>query len=140
MPAAGRSSKIELRVRWGETDAFGIVFYPNYYAWFDVAALELFRASGRLTIPHAKDAFGFPLIESGARFHAPLFPDDLMSIETVVAEVRSKALRLEHTVRRGDTLIANGFEVRVFAGSDGNGGLVTAPIPDDLRDWLLHVS
>jgi acyl-CoA thioester hydrolase len=129
MQTTGRSSKTELRVRWGETDAAGIVFYPNYYVWFDVATHELVRGS-----PEHK-GFGFPLIESAAKFHAPLFPDDVFTIETVVADVRTKAIRLEHTVRRGETLIATGFEARVFVKILEN-GIEATPIPEDLRTWL----
>jgi len=125
----GRSSKTELRVRWGETDAAGIVFYPNYYAWFDVATHELLRGG-----PQHK-GFGLPIVESGATFRAPLFPDDLFVVETTVAEVRSKAIRLEHTIRRGETLIATGFEARVYVKILGH-GIETTPIPDDLRAWL----
>jgi YbgC/YbaW family acyl-CoA thioester hydrolase len=129
----GRTSKLELRVRWGETDAAGIVFYPNYYAWFDVATFELLRNGGQ------REGFGFPLIESGARFHAPLFPDELMTIESVVTEVRTKAIRIDHTVRRNGKLIAAGFEARVFAKLLG-AGIEATMIPDDLRTWLQQAS
>ena len=128
MQTTGRTSKTELRVRWGETDAAGIVFYPNYFVWFDVATHELLRG-------HKVKGFGFPIIESGANFHSPLFPDDLITVETVVVDIRTKALRLEHTIRRRETLIATGFEARVFVKLLEN-GIEPAPIPDELRDYL----
>src|SRR5579875_1253806 len=130
MQATGRTSTIELRVRWGETDAAGIVFYPNYYVWFDVAAHELLR--GRY-----ERGFGFPIVESGAKFHAPLFPDEVITIETVVADLLTKALRLEHTIRRGGTLIAEGFEVRVYVKLLEH-GIEARAIPEDLRNYLLQ--
>ena len=34
------------RVQWGETDAAGIVFYPNYFRWFDQATHELLAQLG----------------------------------------------------------------------------------------------
>src|SRR5579875_3026957 len=109
MQATGRTSTIELRVRWGETDAAGIVFYPNYYVWFDVAAHELLR--GRY-----ERGFGFPIVESGAKFHAPLFPDEVITIETLVAE---------------------GFEVRVYVKLLEH-GIEARAIPEDLRNYLLQ--
>lgn len=130
MQTTGRTSTIDLRVRWGETDAAGIVFYPNYYVWFDVATHELLRPGP------AHAGFGFPLIETGAKFHAPLFPDDLFTVETVVADVRTKAIRLEHRVRRGETHIASGFEARVYVKLNRD-GIEATPIPDDLRRFLL---
>lgn len=128
MQTTGRTSKTELRVRWGETDAAGIAFYPNFFVWFDVATHELLRGNDL-------QGFGFPIIESGAKFHAPLFPDDAITIESAVAEVRTKAIRVEHTVRRGETLIATGFETRVFV-KLLHGGIEATPLPDDLRNFL----
>jgi hypothetical protein len=33
-----------IRVRYSECDQQGVVFYPHYLAWFDIAMTELFRA------------------------------------------------------------------------------------------------
>jgi 4-hydroxybenzoyl-CoA thioesterase len=81
---------------------------------------------------------GFPLVETGSRYFAPLHYDDLIVIDSQVAEVRTKGLRIEHTVRRGDTLVATGFEVRVYARFDPTGEqrLEARPIPEQLRGWL----
>ena len=31
------------QVRWGDTDAAGIVYYPNFYKWMDEATHEYFK-------------------------------------------------------------------------------------------------
>ena len=38
-----------LTVGWGDCDPAGIVFYPNYFRWFDDASWRLFEAGG---LPH----------------------------------------------------------------------------------------
>lgn len=85
---------------------------------------------------------GFPLLETGARYFTPLHYDDLITIESQIAEVRTKGVRIEHTVRRGETLIAMGFEVRVYARFDPTGEqrLQALPIPESLRGWLAATS
>jgi acyl-CoA thioester hydrolase len=134
-----RVTRLDLRVRFGETDAFGIVFYPNFFQYFDLATEELWRQSPYDFSDGVKaGGIGFPIMESGAKFYAPLHPGDEFTIVTTVAEVRTRALRVEHEVRRGETLIATGFEVRAHARKlPGVDKLEMEPIPDDLRAWLL---
>jgi acyl-CoA thioesterase FadM len=50
----GAAHRIVLPVEWGDTDAAGIVFYPNYYRWFDRAAHALLRPQ-RLAAPGTRD-------------------------------------------------------------------------------------
>ncbi|MFB4162434.1 acyl-CoA thioesterase [Alteribacillus sp. JSM 102045] len=38
-----RKSELQVRVNFGETDGFGIVYYPNYFRWFDNATYHFFR-------------------------------------------------------------------------------------------------
>ena len=40
-----RTHVTRTRVRFGETDAAGIVFYPTFYAWFDMGTSGLLRAA-----------------------------------------------------------------------------------------------
>lgn len=125
------------RVEWGETDAAGIVFYPNFYRWFDQATHELFRSLGSSVLDHLAQGFVIPLIETGARFHAALAYDDLIEIVSSVPEVRSRAFVVEHRVMRGETLVCEGRELRVWAvlGSDGR-SVEARRIPDDVRALL----
>ena len=46
----GAPFRHRIRVRYSECDQQGVVFYPNYLAWFDIAMTEL---SGRGAIPTA---------------------------------------------------------------------------------------
>ncbi len=39
-------STSHVRVRYGETDQMGVVYYANYMIWFEVARTDLLRASG----------------------------------------------------------------------------------------------
>jgi len=125
-----------LRVRFGETDAAGIVFYPNILAYFDVAAHELLRACGYALGERLRnDGVAFPLVESGARFHAPLQHDQEIAVSASVARVGTSSLRLEYRIERGAVLAAQGFEVRVFVRKTLS-GFVPEAIPGDLRRAL----
>jgi acyl-CoA thioester hydrolase len=134
----GRSARTEVKVRWGETDAMGIVFYPTYFAWFDHATHELFASSGRSLMARLReDDISVPIVESGARFQAPAFADDELVIASTVTDVRSRTFRVEHAVERAGRPVAAGFEVRVVARLLEEGRLEVARVPDDLRAWLV---
>lgn len=71
----------ELRVRYEETDAFGVVYNGNYFAWMESAWSE-HLAGGVWDIVQAKrDGREFPVIDTACRFVAPLRYDDLIRIE-----------------------------------------------------------
>lgn len=116
------------RVEWGETDTAGIIYYPNYYRWFDRATHELFRVGGMpISDLIAQHGFVHPIVEGGCRFSAPLRYDDIVTLESVVTEIRSKIFRVEHTVRRGDVIAGAGFEVRAWVKTGDKMSAVAIP-------------
>jgi acyl-CoA thioester hydrolase len=134
-----RSRETTIKVRWGETDAMGIVFYPTYLAWFDHATHELFASSGRGLMERLReDGISVPITECGASFRAPVFAGEELVVTATVGEVRSRSLRVEHRVERGGEEVATGFELRVVASLDPGGKLTVRQMPADLRAWLVE--
>lgn len=135
----GRTHVTRTRVRFGETDAAGIVFYPTFFAWFDVGTSALFRAAtdGSLLGAHNRPRWPIPIVESGARFIAPLAYDDPIEIRSTIAELGTSSFRVEHEVVRDGAVVATGFEVRVHVAFDA-GGIAKAPIPAELRRALAE--
>jgi YbgC/YbaW family acyl-CoA thioester hydrolase len=113
---AAVSNVIELRVRFGETDAMGIVWYPRILGWFDHANHELFRSLDQpLAELLAETGISVPIIEAEARFLGPVRAGEVVVVETRVAEIRRRSFSLEHTVRVGERPVAKGREIRLFA-------------------------
>lgn len=122
------------RVQWGETDTAAIVFYPNYFRWFDEGTHALFRAIGFPIVAMLDRGYSVPLIESAGRFRSALNYDDEVDITSRFAEVRSRSFRIDHTVLRGDHVVVEGHEVRVWVRVDEHGRIAEPEcIPDDLR-------
>lgn len=135
-PFRGRTHRTRTRVRFGDTDAAGIVFYPTFYVWFDVGTTGLLRAAvGELLESDGTMRWPVPIVDSGARFSAPLYFDDLITIRSTVSAIGRSSFRVEHVVSRDQTEVAHGFEARVLIRHDG-GGLVPAALPQELRDAL----
>jgi 4-hydroxybenzoyl-CoA thioesterase len=116
-------SRRRIRVDWGHCDPAGIVFYPNYFRWFDACTTVLFENAG-LPLPELYRRHGlkgFPLLEVQANFSgSSSFGDDLECASSV-GEWGNKTLKVLHRFLRAGAVLVEGFELRVCA----------APHPDD---------
>lgn len=126
------TSTWEFKVRFAETDAAGIVYYPNFYKWMDQATQEMIESIGYPTRRMLEEGRGMPLMEANCRFRSPLFVGDRVKVVSEIAEIRNRAFRVAHTFYREDALIAEGYEVRAWVENDG-GSLKAVPLPDFLR-------
>jgi 4-hydroxybenzoyl-CoA thioesterase len=122
------------RVSWGETDAAGIVFYPNYFRLFDQGTHDLFRELGHPVTTMLDRGYVIPVVESKARFLTSLRYDDHFTTASRIAEIRTRAFRIEHRLIRGDEVVCEGYEVRIWARLvDGGKRLEPEALPHDLR-------
>lgn len=98
----------EVRVRYAETDAMGVAHHANYPVWFEVGRGELMHALG---LPYAAiEARGFFLMltDLEVKYRRAARYDDLLTLVTQVAEIRSRTLRFEYTLLREEEVIATG--------------------------------
>ncbi|MEI7555366.1 thioesterase family protein [Candidatus Chlorohelix sp.] len=131
---------IELRVDLGDTDARGVVFYPNYFRWFDRATHELLRAVG-LTHSQLLEHYGLaqPVVECGCHFIRPLRYDDIVRIESEVVDLKEKTFKLEHHLFKEGVLVGSGYELRIWIkmeDPDDVGKLKSVSIPEEMAKLL----
>jgi acyl-CoA thioester hydrolase len=109
----------EFQVDLGDTDSAGLVYYPNYFHWFDRASRECLRVTG-LTPKEMLEKFHFdqPVVNCACNFYAPLRYDDTVHLETEITEVQAKTFRLEHKIYREGELVASGYEIRAWVEID----------------------
>ncbi|NUK29451.1 acyl-CoA thioesterase [Parageobacillus sp. VR-IP] len=124
------------QVHWGDTDAAGIVFYPNFYKWMDAASHHFFATIGHSTWRlFQEEKIGMPIVEAKCQFHSPLFFEDQVCVKSTIAELREKSFRIQHQFFRGEQLVAEGYEVRVWTKFGGDRPKA-APIPAELREKM----
>jgi acyl-CoA thioester hydrolase len=105
----------ELRVRYAETDAMGVVWHGNYLSYFESARTEAMRHTGLPSYRELEDAgIMMPVVEIGVNFHAPARYDDLLRVTARVSEPPRARIRFDYEVTRGETRIAEGFTVLAF--------------------------
>ncbi|ARK29904.1 acyl-CoA thioesterase [Halalkalibacter krulwichiae] len=124
----------QFKVNFGDTDAAGIVFYPNYYRWMDQATHHFFTTLGFPTSTLIRDEkVGTPIIESKCNFKFPLFFDDEVTIESTMTEMKEKVFTIEHVFLKDGNKIAGGYEVRAWCDISGERPKAIA-IPNEVRD------
>jgi 4-hydroxybenzoyl-CoA thioesterase len=137
-----RSHTSRFRIEFGDCDPAQIVFYPNYFKWMDSAALHFFNACGIADWRQTKAArgiIGAPLINATARFLSSASYTEEIEVDTTFYEKRGKSFVLRHVIRRGDTVLVEGEEVRIFAIEDPADAkrIRAVAIPDDiLAQWV----
>ena len=124
-------------VEWGHCDPAGIVFYPNYFGYFDASANALFLRALELNkyqMLKAYDLVGIPVVDVAARFIVPSVFGDVVMIESMVVEIGRSSFRMQHRLLRGETLAVEGHETRVWVGRDPTDPtrLKGRPIPDEV--------
>ncbi|HLS50739.1 MAG TPA: acyl-CoA thioesterase [Burkholderiaceae bacterium] len=124
----------ELTIAWGDCDDAGIVFYPNYFYWFDSTYHAWLRSLGSgLRDVKARWGAVTPLVDVGATFRSAVSYEDVLCIKAHLSEWNSRRFQLDYVVTCGERLVATGFEKRAWAVPDGNGGIRGSEIPQEFR-------
>ncbi len=111
----------KLRVIYGDTDQMGVVYYANYFRFFEFSRSEFFRARGGNYIELEKQGFGLPVVSAHCDYRRPAKYDDLLTIDVHVAELRRASIRFEYRVtrERDGELLATGHTVHACVGPNG---------------------
>jgi YbgC/YbaW family acyl-CoA thioester hydrolase len=113
----------QVRVRFGDTDPYGIVYFVSYFRYCHRAIEEFLRACGLRpdeTFKNVAEGFGLPIVEAWGRFRRPSRYGDLLRMETRIQEFRTKSLlfRFEFYPETGHDLLAEGTATLVAIGPD----------------------
>ena len=103
-----------LRVRFHECDPQGVVFNAHYFAYFDIALTEMWRAafgSYQSVVDQGTDVV---VVEAAATYRAPARFDDEIDVELAIARLGNTSMTTETAVRRDGELLVEGRLVHVF--------------------------
>jgi acyl-CoA thioester hydrolase len=124
-------------VRYAETDAMGIVHHSAYIVWFEAARSDFMRRIGSSYSAVERAGFYFRLAELGARYLAPAFYDELITVRTWISEMHSRELVFCYTVLRPsdpvvdrpEQVLATGFTKLICTDAGGH----VRRLPDETR-------
>ena len=128
----------ETRVRYAETDQMGVAYHANYLVWCEMGRTDFIREHVRSYAELERDGVALAVSEATVRFHAAARYDDLVRVETTLADVRSRSLTFDYLLTRvpGGERLATARTSLVALGRDRR----PAAMPDDLRARLAEVA
>jgi acyl-CoA thioester hydrolase len=109
----------EYRVIYGDSDSFDVVYYANYFDFFERGRTELFRSMGLSYRSLADQGMYLPVAETHCAFKQSARYDDLLVIETTINYLRKARIRFDHAIYRKEprALLAEGYTVHAFVSS-----------------------
>jgi acyl-CoA thioester hydrolase len=75
-----RVSTSLVRVRYAETDKMGVVYYANYFVWFEVARTDLLRSLGWSYREMEHAGVSLPVLEAECQYHRSVRYDDELEV------------------------------------------------------------
>jgi 4-hydroxybenzoyl-CoA thioesterase len=138
-PDAPGPFRFPVRVRFGDVDHAGIVYYPRYFEYFHTAFEEMFLGAGAGDYRHIVDdrSVGFPAVKVECEFRAPLRFGDEVEVEVTCDRVGRSSVTLHYRALKGGVATA---EARITCAAVDMKVLRAIPIPDDLRAMFLSLS
>lgn len=135
-----RTYRYQRRLHWSECDPGGIVFFPHYARWMVDGLNDLFLSLGidPNEVKDERTRGGLPVLQLSMRFHsAPMLHQDITH-EIEVQKIGGKSLAFNHRFLRGDQLLMEAEETRVWATHDLHdpSRLQALAVPDRVRERL----
>jgi acyl-CoA thioester hydrolase len=126
------SSTSTLRVRYAETDKMGVVYYANYFVWFEVARTDLLRSLGWSYREMEAAGVSLPVIEAHCEYLRPARYDDELDIRTegrLLSPVRMEFV-YRVRLRADDSVAATGRTIHASLDASGR----PCRLPDRIRE------
>lgn len=91
------TSTTEIRVRYGETDQMGYLYYGNYALYYEVGRTDAIRSLGLTYKALEEMGVALPVAELHINYYRPAFYDDLITVKTMLKEMPENSKIQFHT-------------------------------------------
>ncbi|MEZ4911632.1 MAG: thioesterase family protein [Saprospiraceae bacterium] len=119
------------RVRYGETDKMGYLYYGQYPLLYEIGRAETMRFVG-FTYQKMEDTYQImmPVVELEARYLKPARYDEELAIVTIMEELPTKMVQFKHEIFNEQRVLLHKASVKLFFIDMQSGARVSCP--DDL--------
>ena len=104
----------QVRVRYGETDQMGYLYYGNYGQYYEIGRAEMIRSLG-LSYREMETAHGImmPVMSLQMRFVRPALYDELLTIRTTLRVLPKETITFHVEIFNEKKKLVNGGSVRL---------------------------
>ncbi len=133
------ANTIRVEIQFGDCDPAGIVYYPNYFRFFDNATAALVSTALGMNKRAWLEAYGIagiPMVDTGAKFMRPARFGDVVEIQSEITELGRSSFSVRHVLVNGGETAVEAHEKRVWVVRDDAGEIRSAALPDNVRRAL----
>jgi len=110
-----------LRVRYGETDKMGIVYYGNYATYLEQGRTEWLRDIGFSYKWMEDNGIHLPVVELSVKYKAPARYDDVLTVTTTLKKIPTYSIEFTYEIHNQEgQLLITGETSLVFVNSITN--------------------
>jgi len=119
----------DIRVRFVETDAMGVVHHSNYLAYFEEARVAFLQHLGHPYTEWREAGLESPVLESFVQYRRPLEFDDVIAVHVALGAASRASFQMAYLVRVEHDVRATGVTVH---------GCTSGGRPTRLPGWLAQ--
>ncbi|OIQ16325.1 thioesterase family protein [Lacinutrix sp. MedPE-SW] len=93
-----KTDKIDIRVRYAETDQMGVVHHGNYALYLEIARIEWLRKLGISYRKMEDDGIGLPVASLSVKYKKPIRYDDVITVKTTLKKAPSVKVEFEYEI------------------------------------------
>ena len=118
-------------MRYAETDQMGVVYYSNYFVWFEVGRTDLLRNEGWSYKDMEGEGFSLPVVEAHCEYRQSAKYDDEIEIRTTGELLSPVRVRFDYEIARpsDQAVLAGGHTVHAVLDATGR----PRRLPDRIR-------
>jgi 4-hydroxybenzoyl-CoA thioesterase len=135
-----KTNTYEMTVQWGDCDPGNIVYYPNYFVWFENGTTELFASVGLelKTLFTDQGILGIPILDAHSKFIRPSRFRDVITVESGIESFGNSSFKVVHRILKNGNEAVTAHEIRAWVAVDDThpSGIRALRIPDEVRAYF----
>jgi acyl-CoA thioester hydrolase len=128
--------KVQVRVRYSETDQMGVVYHGSYVPYFEIGRVEWLRNKGVSYKELEKSGIALPIVSMHLNYKKPARYDDVLTINTKLRKYSGVKIEFDCEIRNeNQELLTTAHFILVFV--DTKNGKPIVP-PQNILDLLIE--
>lgn len=104
---------IRQRIRYGETDQMGYVYYGRYAEFYEIGRTELIRLLGMTYRDLESSGILLPVVRMHANYYKPAAYDELITIRTILRTMPTARITFFYEIYNESGVLINEAEVHL---------------------------
>ncbi|UKT65599.1 acyl-CoA thioesterase [Pedobacter mucosus] len=101
------SHSTKIRVRYGETDQMGYMYYGNYAQYYEIGRVEMLRSLGMSYSAMEADGIMMPVLEMSCKYFKPALYDQEITVKTIIKKLPGIRIYFEYELYNEDQELIN---------------------------------